>query len=234
MSQKPAIMGWDARIKVLIAFFFGIVTWKTGWPGLLLYAAALVYLASTLSGFLAANRRAARAFMAFAAIWTAVKFGLDMISGIHWLDALWESALLGTRLMVVLLIGLVLAQSTSSRALGLALSWLLRPLLGRHAWKAALALALMIHFLPLAWFASEGVGLGIKTRGPGITIRKRLVLFPTTLLSRLALKTWSQTLAVSARGLDRPEAWRPDFPAATLSWITGMVVAALGLAATYL
>jgi biotin transport system permease protein len=227
-------MGWDARIKVLLAFFFGIVTWRTGWPGLALYALALVYLASTLSGFLAANRRAARAFIAFAAIWTAVKFGLDIFSGVTWLNALRESALLGTRLMVVLLIGLVLAQSTSPQKLGMALSWLLRPVLGRRAWKTALALALMIHFLPLAWFASDGVGMGIKTRGPGITKRKRLILFPTALLSRLALKTWSQTLAVSARGLDRPEAWRPDFPAATLSWLMGLSVAAAGLAVSYL
>jgi len=234
VSNSPFIVGLDPRIKVISALALGILAWRTGWPGLALYAAALLYLASTLSNFLAANRRAARAFLIFAGIWTAVKFGLDMIGGAALEKALAESALLGARLAVVLLIGLVLAQSTSPRGLGLALAWLLRPVLGKRAWKAALALALMVHFLPLAWFASDGVALGIKTRGPGIGTRQKLLVFPTTLLSRLAVKTWSQTLAVSARGLDRPEAWEHRFPKATRAWIMAGLVCAAGLGVSYL
>lgn len=233
MSAPPAVAKWDARIKVLLALVFGILTWNAGWPGLILYALALLYLASTLSGFMAANRRAAKAFIIFAALWTLVKFGLDIWMGLAPAPALAGSALLGARLMIVLLIGLVLAQSTSARGLGLALSWLLRPILGKRAWKAALALALMIHFLPLAWFASDGVRLGMKTRGD-ISRRRRLIVYPTAVLSRLAGKTWRQTVAVAARGLDRPEAWQPNYNTPALTWLAGLGAAMAGLAASYL
>jgi biotin transport system permease protein len=234
MTSPPPVTEWDARIKILLALVFGVLTWRTGWPGLALYAAALAYLAATLSGFLDANRRAARAFIIFAAIWTAVKFGLDLWQGAGAPAAVQNSLLLGARLIVVLLIALVLAQSTSSRRLGLALSWLLRPVLGGHAWKAALSLALMIHFLPLVWFASDAVATGLKARGPGISRKRRMIVFPTALLARLANTTWSQTVAVAARGLDRPEAWRSDFNAPAVAWIAALIVAAAGLAASYL
>lgn len=233
MSTPPAVVRWDARVKVLLALTFGILTWNAGWPGLALYALALICLAFTLAGFAAANARAARAYLIFAALWTAVKLGLDLWAGLEFTRALAGSALLGGRLAVVLLIGLVLAQSTSARSLGLALAWFMRPVLGRRAWKAALALALMIHFLPLAWSASDGVRLGMRTRGE-LPWKKRLIVFPAALLSRLAGATWDQTLAVAARGLDRPEAWRPDFKAGALAWPAGLAAATLGLAVSWL
>lgn len=226
------VVDWDARIKILLALVFGLLTWRTGWPGLSVYAVVVGYLASTLSGFLAANKRAARAFILFALIWTVVKFGLNIWSGVESVQALRASLLLGARLMVVLLIGLTLAQSTSTRGLGLALAWMLRPILGNRAWKAALALALMIHFLPLAWFAADGVSMGIKTRG--IAGRKKLLVYPTALLSRLANKTWSQTVAVAARGLDRPEAWLAEFHTPAAAWVAGFIASAAGFAVSYL
>lgn len=232
MNSRPAVVRWDARIKIILAIVFGLLTWRAGWPGLLSYAVTVGYLASTLSGFPAANARAMRAFAVFVFLWTGVKFGLDIWAGTGIAQAAGESLLLGVRLLVVLLIGLTLAQSTSTRKLGLAVSRLLSPVLGSRAWKAALALALMIHFLPLAWLAADGVSTGLKSRG--VTGAAKLRAYPTALLSRLAGKTWSQTVAIAARGLDEPQAWVADFRTTRFAWTMCLLAVAAGVAVAYL
>lgn len=140
-----------------------------------------------------------------------------------------EAALLGGRLCVLIGLGLLLALTTSPRQLGLALSWFLRPVLGKNAWKTALSLALMIHFLPLVQATFAQVKQTIKLRQPRRSRWERFLLVPQATLRLLAQKTWSQTVAVAARGLDSPEAWVPHFPPQPLNWILGFLMAAAGL-----
>jgi biotin transport system permease protein len=112
-------------------------------------------------------------------------------------------------------LGLVLAATTSTRALGMAIGKLFRPVLGRNAWQVALALALMVHYLPLAWSTLSTIRSSIALRCPDLGWRRRVLLLPQAGIRTLAQTTWSQTLAVAARGLDGPEAWDHPMP---LSW----------------
>ena len=140
-----------------------------------------------------------------------------------------DAALLGLRLCVLIGLGLLLALTTSPRQLGLALSWFLRPVLGKNAWKTALSLALMIHFLPLVQTTFAQVKQTIRLRQPKRSRWERVLLVTQATLRLLAQKTWSQTVAVAARGLDSPEAWVPHFPPQPLNWILGFLMAAAGL-----
>jgi biotin transport system permease protein len=144
-----------------------------------------------------------------------------------------ESALLGTRLALLIGIGLALALAASPRALGLALVWLLRPVLGARAWQPALGVALMVHFLPMAQGTFTQISRAANLRGP-LPLRRRAVLLPAAVLRILGQRTWTQTVAVAARGLDRPEAWRPDFPFRPARWAMALLLAGLGVGMTFL
>jgi biotin transport system permease protein len=225
MSAARLIEDFDARVKVLLTLVLGILTWQTGPAGLAIYGAALLLAAAKLSGRHFAYGRAVRAYLAFAALWTALKFALDLSGGVGAQTALQNSALLGARLGVILLLGLTLARSTSPRRMGLALSWLLRPLLGQRAWKAALAMSLMVHYLPLAYKVSDGVAEAFRIRSPRIPGLRKLGLFGQALIRTLSTRTWTQTVALAARGLDGPDAWRTKYGAGPAPWLAGLFLA---------
>ena len=144
-----------------------------------------------------------------------------------------ESALLGVRLALLIGIGLALALAASPRALGLALVWLLRPMLGARAWQPALGVALMIHFLPMAQGTFAQISRAADLSGP-LPLRRRAVLLPAAVLRILGQRTWTQTVAVAARGLDRPEAWQPDFPFRPARWAMAVLLVGLGAGMTFL
>ncbi|RXF76972.1 cobalt transporter, partial [Desulfovibrio sp. DS-1] len=60
------------------------------------------------------------------------------------------------------------------------------------------------------------------------------VLLPAAVLRILGQRTWTQTVAVAARGLDRPEAWRPDFPFRPVRWALALLLVGLGVGMTFL
>lgn len=144
-----------------------------------------------------------------------------------------ESALLGVRLTLLIGIGLALALAASPRALGLALVWLLRPVLGARAWQPALGVALMVHFLPMAQGTFTQVSRAADLRGP-LPLRRRAVLLPAAVLRILGQRTWTQTVAVAARGLDHPDAWQPDFPFRPVRWAVALLLVGLGVGMTCL
>ncbi|MFW6181739.1 MAG: archease, partial [Spirochaetota bacterium] len=106
-----------------------------------------------------------------------------------------ESVSLGSRILVVLLTGLCLARTTSARQMGRAMTGIMRPVLGARAWLPALALSLMIHFLPMTLATLRQTGQTVKVRCPGMSLHRRMVLLATASLRSLSRKTWNQTIA---------------------------------------
>lgn len=230
----PLAVRFDTRAALLVALAFGVLAWRTGPAGLALYALGTAWVCAGLAGFLRRNLAAFRTYLLFTLFWMAAKLAMDWLRGMDPAASLPETGMLGARLAVTLCLGLALAQSASTRRLGLAVSWWLRPVLGKRAWKTALGLALMIRFLPLAWESGRQLKLALRLRGTRLSWWRRSLLLPTALLRVVAQKTWQQAMALSARGLDRAEAWTPDFDPAPLHWVGAIVVIALGYAASLL
>lgn len=228
----------DPRLKILLAGCFGVATWHVDNTTLGAYSFFLWLLCARADFFTRARWPMFRAYLAFILLWVFLKFILDSLpsmASIHLLplpllrqNAI-EAALLGLRLCVLIGLGLVLTLTTSPRQLGLALSWFLRPILGKNSWKTALSLALMIHFLPLVQSTFAQVKQTIRLRQPKRSRWQRFLLVPQAALRLLAQKTWNQTVAVAARGLDSPEAWQPHFPPQPVNWILGFLVTGAGL-----
>jgi biotin transport system permease protein len=205
-----ALLALDARPKLAFALLVGMVLWQL--PLLILFVLTIFGGAScrALGGFTKSNGALWQMASLFVLVWSVLKCGLDIWAGAELLTGLGAGAELGIRLATLLLLGFTLTLSTSPRRLGLGLAWYLRPVLGSSAWKTALALSLMIHFLPLGLAAVGGLRQGLAMRWPDCPWRARLCLIPLALLRILSQTTWTQTLAVAARNLDKPEAWQPE------------------------
>lgn len=253
----------DPRLHLLLAGCYGVLVWHLPPPGLAVVAAGLIglFAASPLRRRLRPGMLRGHAW--FVLVWVVLRFALaclgpaaEPVSAIGneggagaggvfdglrlaWPDgpllahAARESALLGVRLALLIGIGLALALAASPRALGLALVWLLRPVLGARAWQPALGVALMVHFLPMAQGTFTQISRAADLRGP-LPLRRRAVLLPAAVLRILGQRTWTQTVAVAARGLDRPEAWQPDFPFRPARWAMALLLVGLGVGMTFL
>ena len=153
-----------------------------------------------------------RKLLLFVLFWMVMKGVLDALAGVGFSQLLLNSADLGLRLATLLFLGMVLALSTSARSLGLAVSWAVKPFVGRErAWKVALSLSLMVHFLPMCLSTMSAMREAYDRRCAGSGFFRRMVIVPQAVLRNLGQKTWNQTLALAGRGLDSPDAWRPDF-----------------------
>lgn len=222
MSAPPALRALDPRPVALMCLVFGILTWQTGAVGAACHLAlflGLIALAPLLREP-GANRDRTRIGLhgsgllrlglMFVGMWTAVKFAM-LLWEADWIYAPWqlaEAGLLGLRLAALLAIGVALTVLTSPLSLCRAAAWTLRPLLGKRAWEPALALALMLHCFPLIWGTAGRIRLAMRCRQLSLSRRQQALLFLQTLLRTLASGTWTQTLAIAARDLDRDEAWR--------------------------
>ncbi|MDQ7830865.1 MAG: hypothetical protein RDU30_03965 [Desulfovibrionaceae bacterium] len=210
-SPGRALADMDPRVKLAAALLLGPIIWRLG-PGATavstLTLALLAYFSIPGSGF---GPAALRGNAVFVLIWAAAKALFDIWGGVAPATALTESAVFGARLLALIFLGLILAASTSPRQMGAALSYALTPVLGRRAWKAALALALLVHNLPLAWTAGAAIRRTMRLRCPDLPFSRKPGLFATALLRAVSLTAYDRTMAVAARNLDRPEAWRPVF-----------------------
>lgn len=198
----------DPLVKLAVGLALGIFVWRAGPVGLACYLAGL-----TLVGLAAPGRGELRpvslkAVGALLACWVLLKAGFELWDGAAAAAALREAGILGLRLVILILGGLCLTAVTSTRQIGLAVDRLLHPIAGSRSWQGALGLALMIHFLPLTLRILRRAGMSLRVRpvrgGPGTRLR----LWVQTVLRVLQRTTWEQTLAIAARGLDHPAAWR--------------------------
>lgn len=205
------VRAFDPRLAILLTLLMGVLTWKVDAPGLVVYGVSLVLLLLLLAPWTSVDVRVLHSLVTFVVFWMALKLGLEIWRGGAIASAAAETAVLGARLFVLVCLGLVLTLVTSPRALGLALAWYSRPVLGKRAWEAALALSLMVHFLPMALRVAPTLRETIFRRCPELAWWRRALLIPQATLRILSQKTWDQTLAIASRRLDAPDAWTANF-----------------------
>lgn len=219
----------DPRLKVLCIMALGLVAMRAGPLGLALFGLAIALILWRLIRKKSRNGALLKSYLLFVLVWMLIKFGLDLWGGVPWAGALLQAGELGLKLSVLLTLGLGLVLSTSARALGLGLAAMLRPLIRDRAWQIALALALMIHFIPLAWQSIGSVKAAFRIRGLSLSWHERVGYFTQAILRHWSQKAWRQTLALACRGLDDPEAWRVPLPFRPKEWLLGVGLTALGI-----
>ncbi|MFW6054330.1 MAG: ABC transporter [Thermodesulfobacteriota bacterium] len=225
---KNIILTADPRLKALLALWLGIMTWRAGLPGIFCYLAVVLFLAHLLSACGEKVPLRFRILIIPVLFWMLLKGGLEFVN--HqplWPQIVQETALLGSRLLVLLLLGLILTWATSRTQLGAAVNWFLRPVLGARSWQGGLALSLMIHFIPLTLRTLSQVRQSIRLRCPDMFFGTRIFLWVRTVLRVLSRKTWDQTLAIAARNLDGPEAWQDRSEFRKKEWGAGLVLAGI-------
>ena len=220
----------DPRLKLAAALLAGPCLWKVSVPVAVACALFLLFLVLFLAAGQPGGGKMVRSLLSFVVFWVAVKVLLDAVSGVPAEHMALDAGQLAVRLVALLMLGLSLALSTSARALGLAVAWALRPFMGRErAWRIALALSLMVHFLPACLSTLTGVREVAARRFPKAGTFRRMRMVPQAVVRNLGQKTWNQTLAVACRGLDRAGAWEPDFSWSGRDWFaSALVLAAAG------
>ncbi|MGL1863952.1 MAG: energy-coupling factor transporter transmembrane protein EcfT [Pseudodesulfovibrio sp.] len=211
-STATYIRDLDPRLKMAIAMVLGPALWALGPLLVAVCGAILLVMLLPLAASQPLGTKMVRSMFFFVLFWVLMKVTLDAVAGITPIQIAQDSGILALRLISLLMLGLCLALSTSARALGLAVSWAIRPFVGKErAWKLALSLALMIHFLPLCLSTMTQVKDSTSRRCPDCGFRQRMTIVPQAVIRNLGQKTWNQTLAVAGRGLENPDAWEPDF-----------------------
>lgn len=221
--MEKLLRSLDPRLKIALGLLVALLTWMAGPFGVASYA-VLLSCALLTARLLPGIRQALGGYALFLGLWTGIKLLTGAGQGLDLTENLAQAAGLAGRLYVLLVIGLFLSASSSPRSLGLAVSWYLRPL-GRWTWQPSLALALMVHFLPLTWQTLAQVKSVVNLRCQGMPQHRKLALLAQASLRSLTQKTWDQTLALAARGFDGPEAWQVRMP-----WKAGEVVMTAGIA----
>ncbi|MGM0425063.1 MAG: hypothetical protein ACQEQX_09105 [Thermodesulfobacteriota bacterium] len=223
-ALQRLLLGLDPRLKIILAFALGLLTWQAGWIPLGLYLLGTMALAWVLRGFGALQGRNLLHLAVLVLVWSGVKAMWGLLGAASMQQALLSSLFLGQRLVVLVLLGLCLTAVCSSRQMGLALDWFLRPLLRGKSWQAALALSLMLHFLPLVLQTLRGVQTALSLRCSDLGVYSRYKHLVLASFRILAQRTWEQTLALSARGLDSSSAWRQPLPWDLKQWGLGLLV----------
>ncbi len=226
-GAAAALQGADPLIKTGVALCLGILVWRAGPAGLVFYLAALALVAFLASGRAELRLVSIRIVCSILLIWVLAKAGFEAWAGSAWPEAAAEAGILGLRLLVLITAGLCLTAVTSSHQIGVAISRIMRPVAGRKSWQGALGLALMIHFLPLTLRLLRQVRLRLQLRSVPGGFPFKLRLWVQTVLRELHRKTYVQTLALTARGLDDPQKWTPRSPVPLnhLVWGAGICLA---------
>lgn len=214
------LRGLDPRLKLVMALTLGPCLWKVHVAAVAICAAIFLALVLPLTASQPVGTRMVKSMFLFILFWVGFKMTVDAVTGIPVEHIFLDGGQLATRLVALILLGLVLALSTSARALGLAIAWGLRPIVGKErAWQVALSLALMVHFLPICLATLTQVREVLGRRCPGSGIPTLLRVLPQAVIRNLGQKTWSQTLAVASRRLETPDAWEADFAWSGRDWI---------------
>jgi biotin transport system permease protein len=220
----------DGRVVLALALLLGLLVWRGGIAGAAADAVLCgVVVAAAGAGWAGALRLSAR-HAAFALLWGGVKLVAALAAGAGSHAALAGAGALALRLAALLLMGSAVTALLTPRALGLAAASLARPLLGRRAWAAALALSLMIHFIPRALARFEDARAALRLRRVRVSRTRAALLVLQAGTRGLAVGTWDQSLAIAARRLDRPEAWEAGAPPRTRDLAAGAAIAAAAIA----
>lgn len=114
------------------------------------------------------------------------------------------------QLACLVLLGLLLAGGFSAYALACAFSWCLRPLRffnNHEGWKLALALALLLNYIPRIFETLDAIRRTCLLRClPTHGLAYWRLAIPR-FFSILAEQTWSQAIAIASRKLDNAKPW---------------------------
>jgi biotin transport system permease protein len=216
----------DPRLKLLVALVLGACLWRIDIVLVLICALSLLAIVRPLAAIQPIGSKMVRSLLFFVLFWVGIKIFLDLLSGMPLVQICMDAGELAARLAALLMVGLSLALSTSARSLGLAVSWIICPLIGKErAWQVALSLALMIHFLPMCLTTMSQVKETAASRCPQSGFRQRLNIVPQAVIRNLSQKTWNQTLAVASRRLDDSSSWEPDFDWSGRDWLCSILCA---------
>ena len=223
-AVAPYVRNLDPRLKLAVALVLGPCLWKISVVFAFLCALVLFAILKPLAASQPVGPKMVRSLVFYVLLWVGIKIVLDSLTGVPLTLAAMAAFDLAVRLSALLLLGLTLALSTSARALGLAVAWAVSPLVGKErAWRLALSLALMIHFLPLCLSTMANVKEMVSRRCPGYGFWQRLLIIPQVVIRNMGQKTWNQTLAVAGRGLEGAEAWEPEFVWTGHDWLWAIV-----------
>ena len=223
----------DPRLLVALVSLGGVLAWLLPWQGGAVFFALACVLALTAAVELRDGRAALAAYGLFVLIWTVSQLLLYLFENPgQFGDALAVSAYLGGRLFTLLGLALAVPLAATPLTLGRTLAWYLgwlagaetfvcttllrgkvRPVLAGGAWRAALALTLMMAFLPRSMRAVGALKRSLSLRAPRLPLHKKVALMGLAVLRVVSSQTWDMTLAIASRNMDRPEPWEWRNPA---------------------
>ncbi len=228
LGLRAFLAARDARLLVLCVAALSLTAWLAPWPVLLCLLLPACALACAAVQLMPRGRAVLAAYGFFILIWAGSRFCLYLLE--HpgaFSPALAGAALLGCRLFTLLGLALAVPLVVTPLTLGRVLAWILsgparleaaacsgplrgkvRPRLTELAWRAGLALALMMAFFPRAFETLSGLRRTLRLRAPHLPLHRRLALLALAALRILSSQTWDMALAVASRDLYRPGPWQ--------------------------
>lgn len=204
----PLVWRFDPRLKILLALWYSLWTWHLSPEGLTVLVGVL--FAAVLLAPVRDTGLKLRSVLFFVGFWVFLKLGLDFFWPENVLprELLWQNSLeLGLRLLGVMLIGYLLAGVSTQIETAKAAGFLLKPVAWKRAWKVALTLALMLHYIPIVGRTATQTRQAMRLRCSHLSWHRRTGILVQSVLRTMGQTTWDQTLALVSRGMDRPEAW---------------------------
>lgn len=196
----------DPRLCLLLSLTAGVVLWRLPHEWLSAFCVILLLLYLSFSRESEENIKL-RSIVYFVSVWGALKAAFALWDGFPIQAALHAAFFLSLRLVCLLILGMITAVVMTPRKTGLALTWLLRPIARGNAWQGALAFGLMIAMIPEMKRTFSTLRQAQRMRHIRLSWKKRLTVIPMAFLRIMARTTWTRSVAVASRRLDRSEVW---------------------------
>ena len=201
----------DSRTRVITTAFLGACAWFLPIIAVLLLNILLFVVLWLHGGLTKTNRQRAKYYTVFILFWLGTKFLMDCFNPqLSLKDQLIIVGTLGLRLLALASLSFIIIQNTSSKELGQTLSWFLRPFLRNRAWKASLALAIMLSALPRIGRTLSALNQTFHIRNPNLSLIRRIIFISLAALRISAQETENIATAILSRDLYRPEPWEND------------------------
>lgn len=161
----------------------------------------------------------------FVCSWCIIKFIIDSLTvPINYYELLTNTAILGLRLFVLILLGLCLISKTTPRHIALAAGWYLRPFFKQHAWEVTLALSLMLHTIPRLLHTVSQIQTTTKHRLSLLSRLQHIQIIMSTTTRILIMSISKQSTVIIAKHLDSPEPWELKHPPKTYSMFIAIAI----------
>lgn len=207
LPPPRAFFRMDGRVKLLLLVIACFIDQYLSTTGLLVWLpvqAALLFAPELRQGQSAVMLRAGLYFIAF---WLVMTIGSDVLLGKPAAASAVAALPLALRLFAFTLTGIIFVGMAQPLETGRAVAWFLRPVLGRQAWKPALALALTAWFLPVTLRLSGQVRAGMRARGLSLAWHKKATLLMGTSLRILEDMAAELAVGLASRRLDDYRSW---------------------------